>query len=50
MKKTKNFSVGLYNKSNASLNETDYVKALDKAAQEVVKGMVKDLDEHKLFL
>lgn len=50
VKKTKNFSVGLYNKSNASLNETDYVKALDKAAQEVVKGMVKDLDEHKLFL
>ena len=50
VKKTKNINVALYNKNSSALNETDYVKALDKAAQEVVKGMVKDLDEHKLFL
>ena len=50
VKKTKNLNVALYTKNSASLNETDYVKALDKAAQEVVKSMVKDLDEHKLFL
>ena len=50
VKKTKNLNVPLYSKNSAALNETDYVKALDKAAQEVVKGMVKDLDEHKLFL
>lgn len=32
------------------LSETDYVKALDKAADKIVQKLVKDIDENKVFL
>lgn len=49
-KKTKNLNVSLYSKDSSALNETDYVKALDKAAKALVDDMVKDINEHRLSL
>ena len=49
-KKTKNMNIAIYSTDSAALNETDYVKALDKAAKELVDDMVKDINEHRLSL
>lgn len=49
-KKTKNIGISIYSKDSAELNETDYVKALEKAAGTLVGDMVKDINEHRLSL
>lgn len=43
-----NFAVA--NTDGINLSETDYVKALDKAADKIVKKLVKDMNENNVFL
>ncbi len=40
----------LASSGGVELSETDYVKALDKAADKIVQKLVKDIDENKVFL
>ncbi len=40
----------LASSGGTELSETDYVKALDKAADKIVQNLVKDIDENKVFL
>lgn len=40
----------LASSGSIDLSETDYVKALDKAADKIVQKLVKDIDENKVFL
>ena len=49
-KKTKNMNIALYNQGSKDLSETDYVKALEKAAKDLVHSMVEDINTKKLSL
>lgn len=46
----KQFDIGYFSVGNGKLNSTLYAKAMDKAAKKIVKLLIEDLDNNKLFI